>query len=213
MIEVEKIAYMLYPGKIYLNITNRCSNRCVFCVRNYTDELGGNYLWLTEEPSAEQIIDSIREELMTERYSAPEEIIFCGYGEPFYRPEVILEVLNDIKKVYPFTRTRINTNGQSLLINSGRSFIPELREFLDAISISLNAHNSSVYQNICRSLYGEKAFNSIVEFAGEAVKYIDSVILTVVDDRKINSYGREQKIDMIKSMEIAHKMGAKFRIR
>jgi len=119
MIEVEKIAYMLYPGKIYLNITNRCSNRCVFCVRNYTDELGGNYLWLTEEPSSGQIMDSIREELLAEGYSVPEEIIFCGYGEPLYRPDVILDVLDVIKKLYPCSRTRINTNGQSLLINGG----------------------------------------------------------------------------------------------
>lgn len=213
MIEVEKIAYMLYPGKIYLNITNRCSNRCIFCVRNYTDELAGNYLWLTEEPSVEQIIDSIREELIAEGYSLPDEIIFCGYGEPLYRPEVILEVLGFIRNLYPCARTRINTNGQSLLINRGRSFIPESSEFLDALSISLNAHNSSVYQNICRSLYGEKAFDAIIEFTGEAVKYIDSVTLTVVDDGKFNSSDREHRIDMNKSMEIAHKMGAKFRIR
>jgi len=213
MIEVEKIAYMLYPGKIYLNITNRCSNRCVFCVRNYTDELGGNYLWLTEEPSSGQIMDSIREELLAEGYSVPEEIIFCGYGEPLYRPDVILDVLDVIKKLYPCSRTRINTNGQSLLINGGRSFIPELREVLDAISISLNAHNSPTYQHICRSVYGEKAFDSIVEFAREAVQYINSVTLTVVDNGKINSSSGEYRIDIKKSMEIACKIGAKFRIR
>ncbi len=213
MIEVEKIAYMLYPGKIYLNITNRCSNRCVFCVRNYTDELGGNYLWLTEEPSSGQIIDSIKEELFAEAYSVPEEIIFCGYGEPLYRPDVILDVLDVIKKYYPYSRTRINTNGQSMLINSGRSFVPELKGVLDAMSISLNAHNSSAYQSICRSIYGEKAFDSILEFAEEAVRYIDSVTLTVVDNRKINSSPGEYMIDINKSMEIAHKIGAKFRIR
>ncbi|MEQ8221910.1 MAG: TatD family nuclease-associated radical SAM protein [Candidatus Eremiobacterota bacterium] len=213
MIEVEKIAYMLYPGKIYLNITNRCSNRCIFCVRNYTDELGGNYLWLTEEPSAEQIIDSIKEELMTEGYPGPDEIIFCGYGEPLYRPDVILDVLDVIKNLYPCSRTRINTNGQSLLINRGRSFIPELKGVLDSISISLNAHNRSAYQSICRSIYGEKAFDSILEFAEEAVRYIDSVTLTVVDNRKINSSKAEYMIDIHKSMAIAHRIGAKFRVR
>ncbi len=213
MIEVEKIAYMLYPGKIYLNITNRCSNRCVFCVRNYTDELGGNYLWLTEEPSSWQIIDSIKEELLAEAYSVPEEIIFCGYGEPLYRPDVILDVLDAIKKHYPYSRTRINTNGQSMLINGGRSFIPELKGVLDSMSISLNAHNRSAYQHICRSIYGEKAFDSILEFAEEAVRYISSVTLTVVDNRKINSSLEENIIDINKSMEIAHRIGAKFRAR
>ncbi|MEQ8169707.1 MAG: TatD family nuclease-associated radical SAM protein [Candidatus Eremiobacterota bacterium] len=213
MIEVEKIAYMLYPGKIYLNITNRCSNRCVFCVRNYTDELGGNYLWLTEEPSSGQIIDSIKEELVAEGYSVPEEIIFCGYGEPLYRPDVILDVLDAIKKHYPYSRTRINTNGQSILINGGRSFIPDLKGVLDTMSISLNAHNRSAYQHICRSIYGEKAFDSILEFAEEAVRYISSVTLTVVDNRKINSSLGENIIDINKSMEIAHRIGANFRAR
>jgi TatD family-associated radical SAM protein len=202
---VETVAYMLYPGKIYLNITNRCSNRCNFCVRNYTDELAGYYLWLTEEPSVEKIIDSIREELFHENYSVPEEIIFCGYGEPFYRPVTILNVLQGVKNLYPDCKLRINTNGQSLLINRGKSYLPESGEFLDAISISLNAHNSKVYEKICNPVYGEKAFYSVVEFAGEAVKYIESVTLTVV--------GNGNYIDIDKSMEIAHKIGASFRIR
>jgi len=200
----EKISYMLYPGKFYLNITNRCSNKCVFCVRNYTDELGGHYLWLSEEPSVDEIVLSLKEEIEEENYF-PEEIIFCGYGEPMYRPLVIIDTIRALKSSYPSINFRLNTNGQGKLINNGKSYLPEFRGLLDEISISLNAHNAYVYQEICKSDFGEKAFQSILDFAGEATLYIPHVTLSVVE--------KSGNIDINKCKDIAGKMGVNFRIR
>jgi TatD family-associated radical SAM protein len=200
----EKISYMLYPGKFYLNITNRCSNKCVFCVRNYTDELGGNYLWLTGEPDKDEIISSLKEEIEQENYF-PEEIIFCGYGEPMYRPPVIIDTLSILKPLYPSVRFRLNTNGQGILINNGRSYLPELSGLIDEISISLNAHNSSVYQKICNPFFGEKAFDSILDFARESTLYIPHTTLSIV--------GKAGNIDVNKCRDIARSMGVNFRIR
>lgn len=199
-----KISYIYSPGKIYLNITNRCSNNCVFCVRNYTDELAGYYLWLSREPETKEIVSSVREELNTHGYENPEEVIFCGYGEPFYRPHIIIEVLEKLKVLYPACSFRINTNGQSVLINNGRSFLPELSGFLNAISISLNAENGEVYREICRPVYGKEAFPAVLSFAKEALRYIPEVTLTVV---------RGTGVDIEKCREIAFSMGAGFRLR
>jgi len=199
-----KISYIYSPGKIYLNITNRCSNNCVFCVRNYTDELAGYYLWLSCEPEREEIISSLKEELKTQGYEKPEEVIFCGYGEPFYRPHIIIDVLEKLKVLYPDYSFRINTNGQSVLINNGRSFLPELAGLLDAISISLNAENGEVYREICRPVYGKEAFPAVLSFAKEAVRYIPEVTLTVVSGTGV---------DIEKCRGIAFSMGAGFRLR
>ena len=69
-------------NSLYVNITNKCSNRCVFCIRNNGDTAyGSDPLWLEREPTVQEIIDSILEREV-EKYS---EIVFCGYGEPSFR--------------------------------------------------------------------------------------------------------------------------------
>ena len=196
-----EISYVYLPGKIYLNITNRCSNSCDFCVRNYTDELCGNYLWLEEEPDVDEILSSIK--LKADK-NEPDEIVFCGYGEPMFRPYIILSVLEKLKNLYSNTKYRINTNGQSALINKGKTFLNELSAFLDSISISLNAHNSMIYEKTCKPLYGKDSFNAVLAFAREAVNYIPDVTLTVVSGTSA---------DIEKCRNIAKNIGAKFRIR
>ena len=46
-------------NSLYINLTNRCTNSCVFCVRSQTDGMGGQRLWLEKEPDAEQVIQLI----------------------------------------------------------------------------------------------------------------------------------------------------------
>ena len=198
------ISYTYYSGKIYLNITNRCSNNCNFCIRNYTDELAGYYLWLDSEPDVDEIVSSVLEEVERQGGEEPEEVIFCGYGEPMCRPYVIIEVLKRLKDIYVNCKFRINTNGQSALLNDGKTFLPELSGLLDAISISLNAHNREAYEEICEPVYKDKAFSSILKFAREAVECIPEVILSVVG---------VSGVDIDKCRKIAEDMGAGFRVR
>ena len=64
-------------GKVYLNITNRCSNRCEFCIRSNSDSLVGYDMKLKKEPTFEDMKKALDE------YSSPfTEAVFCGYGEP-----------------------------------------------------------------------------------------------------------------------------------
>ena len=46
-----------YGNTYYINMTNRCPCRCVFCVRNSTPRLGdADSLWLDHEPMVDEII-------------------------------------------------------------------------------------------------------------------------------------------------------------
>ena len=47
-----------YYDSLYINLTNRCDCRCVFCIRDQEDAaLGG--LWLQEEPAKEDVLAEI----------------------------------------------------------------------------------------------------------------------------------------------------------
>ena len=83
------IVYGYYGQKpMYLNITNRCTNKCKFCIR-YTEEgVEGKDLWLSHEPSVEEIKDA----LIKSGFKKSEEIVFCGYGEPMMRWDIIPDI-------------------------------------------------------------------------------------------------------------------------
>ena len=50
---MDTITYEL-GNNLYINLTNRCSNDCEFCVRNGKTSYYGNELWLEKEPTAEE---------------------------------------------------------------------------------------------------------------------------------------------------------------
>ncbi|HHY98282.1 MAG TPA: radical SAM protein [Firmicutes bacterium] len=188
------IAYKL-GNSLYLNITNRCTNSCDFCIRKTADGVGGYDLWLDREPTADEVIEAVGDPT---RY---DEIVFCGYGEPMIRLDVIKEVSRRLKE--RGAKIRINTNGQANLI-FGRNVVPELKGLIDTMSISLNAENSEKYARLCNPSLGEEAYNAMLEFASQSMKYIPRVVLTVVDVPEVD----------VKACEaIARSIGAEFRVR
>jgi len=186
------IAYQIRDA-LYLNITNRCTNRCSFCVRFRTSYVKGHNLKLRKEPSVEEIIKSIGN---PKQYS---EIVFCGIGEPLLRLDVVIEVSKWLKQ--RGVRVRINTNGHGNLIH-GRNIVPDLKGLIDCFSISLDAEDAKKYEQICKPTL-RNAFNGMIEFIKEAKKIAD-VVLTVVD---------VPEIDVKKCKKIAEDLGVGFRIR
>ena len=161
---------------LYVNITNRCSNRCDFCIRNNGDgAYGSNSLWLAKEPSCEEILADIA----ARDLSKYEEIVFCGYGEPTERLEVLLEVAKRLKAQCALP-IRINTNGQSDLICK-KDTAPMYAGVIDSISISLNAPNAEEYDRVCHSRFGLGAYEALLRFATRVKDYVPSVMLSVVD--------------------------------
>lgn len=169
------ITYEVDTG-LYINITNRCSNRCSFCIRNNGDgAYGSDSLWLEREPTREEILDSVLSRDLT-KYS---EIVFCGYGEPTYRLEDAAAVAKSIKEHYPEIPIRINTNGQSDLI-LGRDTAKMYEGAFDAVSISLNTPSSDKYVEMCRPVYKEAAHPALIKFAKNVSKYVKNVMFSVV---------------------------------
>ena len=152
-------AYIL-DGNLYINLTNKCSNGCDFCVRNERASYYGNYLWLKNgDPSAEAVIAQVRGMGDLSRFK---EVVFCGFGEPTYKVKEMVELCDYFHE--KGLSTRLNTNGQGNLINK-RDIVPELKGKIDFVNVSLNASCAEKYQPSCRSQYGENGFAALVEFA------------------------------------------------
>ncbi|MDR3185980.1 MAG: TIGR04100 family radical SAM protein [Christensenellaceae bacterium] len=185
---------------LYINVTNRCSCNCVFCVRKSSDGINqGESLWLQKEPSLEEITQDIVTADPTGYY----EVVFCGYGEPTECLETVLDVAKFIKKNYCIP-IRLNTNGLSDLIY-GCSTAKEMEGLIDTISISLNAPTKEEYLSISNPRFGLGSFDAMLQFAQDCKKYIPNVLFTVVD--VIDS----EKIETCK--KLAAQMNIECRIR
>jgi len=169
------ITYVL-GNELYVNVTNRCTNRCDFCIRQNGDNVGNDSsLWLEREPTAEEIYDDIvKNEL--DRYR---ELVFCGYGEPILRLDDIVQVVAKLKQVSSIS-VRINTNGQADLY-FGKPTAERLKGLVDTVSISLNNADAERYEKTCHSIYGKNAFPAVIAYAKECKKYVSHVVFTVVD--------------------------------
>ena len=44
----DNLVYLL-DGKVYINLTNSCTNNCVFCIRDIKDDVVGANLFLSSE--------------------------------------------------------------------------------------------------------------------------------------------------------------------
>lgn len=190
-----------YHNNLYINLTNRCSSACIFCLRQTREEMDNSgSLWLDHEPSYEEVIEEFKK-FDVEKYN---EIIFCGFGEPTERIDVLLQVAQYIKDNF-HKNIRLNTNGQGNLINN-RDIVPELKGLIDCISISLNNPDPEKYQEIVRSIFGVKSFEAMLEFAKEAKNYVPKVILSTVD----TTITKEEEA---KCQKICDEIGVTYRIR
>ena len=175
---MKKAMTILYKvhNNLYVNLTNRCSSSCVFCLRNTKDHMeDSGVLWLEHEPSVEEVKEAFAGVDMS-RY---EEVVFCGFGEPTERADDMLTIARFIKETYG-KPIRLNTNGQGNLIN-GRDIIPGFQGLIDTVSISLNTPDENHYHELVRSCFGDKAYQAMLDFAREAKEYVPNVVLSTVE--------------------------------
>ncbi|MHB8057892.1 MAG: TatD family hydrolase [Desulfuromonadaceae bacterium] len=189
-----KIAYRI-RNSMYLNITNRCSNRCSFCPKFDDFTVKGHNLMLNSEPSFDEIMAAVGQ---PEEIS---EIVFCGYGEPLIRLDLVKQVAAALKaRGY---QIRINTDGQANLVH-GRDILPELAGLVDSISVSLNAPDALTYSRICNTPFAEAGFSGVCDFIRAASACIPQVIASVVT---------VPGIDVEACRILAESLGAEFRVR
>jgi TatD family-associated radical SAM protein len=191
----QQISYQI-GNNLYLSITDRCTLECAFCPKTFGDmSVKGYDLTFDHRPTAEEVIASIDDPA---RY---DEVVFCGYGEPTLRLNLLLEVAKYVKQ--QGGRVRVNTDGLCNLIHK-QDTLPQFAECVDALSVSLNAQNSEIYDVHCRpNLPG--SYEAMLEFLRRAPEYIADVTATAIDGL--------EGVDIAACETIAKSMNVKFRRR
>lgn len=203
MNEIKKAQTILYEvhNNLYVNITNRCPCSCTFCLRQTRDCMEeSDSLWLEHEPSVEELKEEFRKFDMSQ-YG---EVVFCGFGEPTERLDVLLETATFVKQEYD-NKVRVNTNGLSDLVNE-KSTSSLFQGLVDTISISLNTPKAERYLELTRSKFGMQSFDAMLTFAKEAKQYVDTVVLTTVD----TTLSKEEEEEC---RTICERLGVTYRIR
>lgn len=186
--------------KIYINLTNRCTNECIFCLRQDKDDVCGQELWLdSEDFTSEDVIEQLK------KFNLSSEVIFCGYGEPMLKFEVLRQVAKYIKETYPEIKIRVNTNGHANFIYK-KNVVPELVGLVDEFSVSLNASNAEEYDELSQPKF-ENAYEEVKKFIKCSADAGIETVASIVDGYK----GR--RLDVDKCREIAESLGAKLRVR
>ena len=186
----------LLGNSLYINVTNRCNADCTFCRRKEDPFLHGYNLGMTksEEPTSDIYIKEIDDP------SKYDEVVFCGYGEPTIRWDVVKEVAKYIKA--NDGKTRINTNGHGNIINK-RDITPEMKDIIDVVSISFNSFDSKQYSELMR--VSEDHFDEMKKFAGLAKSYVKKVVMSVVS---------LDEVEIEKSRKVVEdEIGVEFRVR
>lgn len=201
----ETIVYPVGDG-LYVNLTNRCSCACTFCIRQKAVGVGvnesgdDNELWLDHEPDFNETMAAFDAYDM----SRATEVVFCGYGEPTCRFDLLKQAAREVRRRWRLP-VRVNTNGQGSLIN-GRDIAPEFAGIIDAVSISLNAPDAETYQRIVRSRFGTAGFDAMLAFAKEVREYVPNVTLTTVSTTI--SHADEERC-----RQLCEQLGVRYRIR
>lgn len=170
------ILYEVY-NNLYVNLTNKCPCACTFCLRQTRDSMDDSgSLWLDHEPTFEEVKIEF-DKFDKNKYN---EVVFCGFGEPTERLEVLLQVAEYVKEIWDNKPIRINTNGLGNLVN-GKDITSMLEGVIDTVSISLNTPNKERYYELTRNKFGIDSFDEMIKFAKDAKKYVPNVILTTVE--------------------------------
>ena len=166
--------------KLYINVTNKCTNRCIFCIRD-TEAMKDYDLWLHgQQPTAKDIIEELPD------LFGYDELVFCGFGEPLTYPDIVAEVASYVKDKREDMPIRINTNGLGELINEGKDVLSRLKGLVDVMSISLNAESAEKYVQVCHPKQGEKAYEAIIDFTKKCKGMFPKVMMSVVEIPEID---------------------------
>ena len=147
-----------------------------------------------EEPEADFYIKEIGDPTLYD------EIVFCGYGEPTIRWDVVKKTSKYVKE--KGGRTRLNTNGHGSHINK-RDIASECNGLIDVVSISINSFNPKQYAELTG--LETRMFNEMINFAKRVKSCVEKVVMTIVSIEGIDVERTRQTVE--------EKIGAEFRIR
>lgn len=189
------------PETVYVNLTNACTNSCVFCLREQKDDVCGSEMWHDDNYTLEDVINQFQEFQPT-----PKQVVFCGFGEPFLKKDMMKAFAQYIRKNYPEIKIRVNTNGHANAIYK-TNIAEEFKDLLDEVSVSLNSDNSDEYNEICNPKI-ENAYEGVKEFIESCVNAGIKTTASVV-----TGFDKKHNINVKACENIANSLGANFRNR
>lgn len=200
MTNVNNYIYEL-DGKLYVNLTNACTNDCLFCIRSQKDDVMGANMWLNEKPDFSSVINQLNDK----QNLIKNGVTFCGYGEPLLELDLVLQISKYIKENSPDTKIKINTNGHANAVYK-KDVTLMFKGLIDEVSISLNAQNDDLYSKLCRPKI-KNAYKEMLNFAIKCVETGIKTTLTVVTGYK------DFDVNIKECEKIAENLGAVFRER
>ena len=189
------------PSTVYINLTNACTNSCIFCLRSQKDDVCGHEMWHDDNYTLEDIIEQFQSYI-----DSVKEVVFCGYGEPFLRKDMMKSFCEYLRKNYPYIKIRVNTNGHANAIYK-TNVAEEFKGLIDSVSISLNSDNEKEYIDICKPKI-EKAYDSMKDFARSCKQVGMEVTMSIV-----TGFDNIHNINANECERIAKSIGANFRNR
>lgn len=189
------------PSTVYVNLTNACTNSCIFCLRSQKDDVCGREMWHDDKYTLEDIIEQFKN-----YKDCAKEVVFCGYGEPFLKKDMMKNFCEYLRKNYPQIKIRVNTNGHANAIYK-TNVADEFKGLIDSVSISLNSDNAEQYNQICKPSI-DNAYEEMKNFAASCKKAGMEVNMSVV-----TGFDDSHKINVDECEKIASSLGAKFRNR
>lgn len=181
---------------LYLSINDRCTLVCEFCPKTKgTTKVHEYDLKIDHKPELQEVIDSIGDP------TDYDEIVFCGYGEPTLRLNLILSVAKWIKSKKGIVR--LNTDGLANLVHK-KNVLPSMEGLIDKLSVSLNAQNEEVYIKHCQPQL-EGSYHAMLDFLKLSTQYVPEVTASAIDGLP--------GVDIVKCELLATKLGVNFKAR
>ncbi len=143
-------AYDYFGQGTYINLTNRCTNRCVLHPVDRGRRRRARSR-LRHEPDAEEVLEQLWA-------LPPRTVVFCGYSR---QPSASACCSRWRARSRRRKRVRLNTNGHGNLIQTQHR--ARLKGLVDTVSISLNPDAES-YDALCRPQV-RTAFEAVLDFA------------------------------------------------
>lgn len=131
--------------------------------------------------------------------------MFCGFGEPTERLDVVLETAGLLRARRPGAALRLNTVGLGSLI-AGEDIAPRLAAALDSVSISLNTADRRQWLELHRPRadLAEKGFDAVCRFIESCARAgLKTRATAVISD----------EIDLVAVEALARSLGASFQLR
>ena len=189
------------PETVYINLTNACTNSCIFCLRSQKDDVCGHDMWHDENYTLDDVINQFNN-----YKESVKEVVFCGYGEPFLKKDMMKDLCEYLRKNYPQIKIRVNTNGHANAVYKC-NVADEFKGLIDSVSISLNSDNEKEYNEICKPKI-ENAYEAMKDFAKSCKAAGMDVAMSVV-----TGFDNIHNIKVVECEKIANNIGAKFRNR